>query len=37
MRNRIAVIGRGAVGSAIFNDLNSKIDGVELYLSLIHI
>ena len=33
MRNRIAVIGRGAVGSAIFNDLNSKIDGVELYHS----
>ena len=33
MRNRIAVIGRGSVGSAIFQDLNSKIDGVELYHS----
>lgn len=28
---RFAIIGRGAVGSAIFNDLNSIIEGVELY------
>lgn len=33
MNNSIAVVGRGAVGSAIYNDLSSKVDGVMLYHS----
>lgn len=33
MNNSIAVVGRGAVGSAIYNDLSSKVDGVELFHS----
>lgn len=33
MYNKIAVVGRGAVGASIYEDLTSKIDGVELYHS----